>query len=94
MGKGKKGAAKEGRVAVKREKEEEDRENEEEKEDTKKQKLLGGEVQEELNEDFLDACYEQPLKEVKSLVERGADLLYFDKASGRNALQFACQLPE
>jgi ankyrin repeat protein len=86
MEKGKRGTAKKGRVAKKREKEEEDRENEEE--ERKKQKVEE-EEKEELNEEFLDACRYETLDEVKDVVERGAELLHFYE-NGKNGLHLAC----
>jgi ankyrin repeat protein len=77
-----------GRVAVKREKEEDERENEEEEEERKKQKVEEAD-QERLNKKFLDACYKKKLKDVKGLVERGADL-FFCNINGANALHCAC----
>jgi ankyrin repeat protein len=87
MARGKKGG-KEGRVAVKREKEGGDEEEEEER---KKQKVIEEEMQQEtLNEEFLNACLEKGVDEVKALLERGADLFHCDE-SGRNGLHLACQ---
>jgi ankyrin repeat protein len=90
MEKGKK-EEKEGRVAVKREKEEDERGIEEEEEERKKQKVVEEEMQQEtLNEEFLNACLEKGVDEVKALVERGADLFHCNENS-QSGLHFACQ---
>jgi ankyrin repeat protein len=91
MARGKKGTAKKGQVAKKREKEEDERENEGEEEERKKQKVAEEEeAQEKLNEEFLYACVCETVYEVKDVVERGADLLHCNK-HGLNGLQLACQ---
>jgi ankyrin repeat protein len=82
---------KEAKEAKKKEEEDEDEDDEVLHIERNKQKVVDEEEQQELNEDFLDACYEEPLDEVKRLVEGGADLLYCDAYEGKNGLHLACQ---
>jgi ankyrin repeat protein len=85
MGKGKKGAKKKkkknnNKVVVKRGKEEDDRKKREKEKERQ---------QEQLNEQFLYACRNQTIAEVKALLERGADLFCCNKKKS-NCLHFAC----
>jgi ankyrin repeat protein len=71
-------------------KENEEEKEKEEEEERKRQKVVEEEKQQEaLNKEFLDACRYKTVVQVKSLLERGADLFHCDEEES-NGLHLAC----